>query len=102
MSNRIVCILQVGRLLIWAGLSEHMGGVTKLRGHGYKFGRSERGKPMLIDAVGCEVTGIGFNVSHQVLRALVECVLAVHTVNRGTMLFWPPRKGSRVCFTHGI
>ena len=58
--------VQVGRLLIWAGLSEHIGGFSQLRGQGYKLSRSERNKPVLLDALGCKVTGVGFNVSHQV------------------------------------
>ena len=52
--------------MLWAGLSEHMGGFSQLRGQGYKFGRSEKGKPVLLDDLGSKVTSVGFNVSHQV------------------------------------
>lgn len=56
--------LKVGRLLIWAGLCQHMGGVGKLRG--CSLTRNERGKPLLLDVVGNEDKSVSFNISHQV------------------------------------
>ena len=61
----------MGRLLIWAGLSEHIGGASNLRG--YKLVRSERGKPVLLDATGHEDKTLSFNISHQVWY---HCILA--------------------------
>lgn len=60
----MLSVIQVGRLLIWAGLSEHMGGVDMLKG--YKLERSGRGKPLLLNAVGQQEDTLHFNISHQV------------------------------------
>lgn len=95
-------LVQVGRLLIWAGLSEHMDS-GQLRGEGYTLIRSERGKPMLLDGEGSEVTDVGFNISHQVYLRGIVCVvlMRLYILGRGTMLFWPQSKGSRVCVVCG-
>ena len=58
--------MKVGRLLIWAGLCEHMGGLDKLRG--CKLTRNERGKPLIMNEMGLEDKAVGFNISHQVRK----------------------------------
>lgn len=69
--------LKVGRLLIWAGLYEHMGGARNLRG--YKLVRNDRGKPLLVNALGCEDQAVSFNISHQVNHCThVQCNIYTH------------------------
>ena len=63
----------MGRLLIWAGLSEHMGGVDTLKG--CKLERSERGKPLLLNAMGHEEDSVHFNISHQVSNVILGIVV---------------------------
>lgn len=62
----------MGRLLIWAGLSEHMGGFNQLKkGRGYRLDRSDRGKPVLLDEDGCQENNTQFNISHQVTAVII-------------------------------
>lgn len=72
----------MGRLLIWAGLSEHMGGASHLKQ--FRLDRNERGKPMLLDEQGREENTVHFNISHQVSMtatcpALPHCTLLACT-----------------------
>lgn len=60
-----LCYLKVGRLLIWAGLYDHMGGPGALGRH--TLIRDGKGKPLLVDEMGHEDKAVSFNISHQVI-----------------------------------
>ena len=56
------CNLQVGRLMMRAGLSD----LLKIGSGQLQFSRGEKGKPLLVSDKSSSAARVGFNISHQV------------------------------------